>query len=393
MSEENSKCPEETVSRERKPTEKGKQMREEEAKRHLKAFLRAYESWKQIARESRSRLKRFCLKEDLDKINQHIQSGYDRVNQNYEPLQRNSLSTPEIVQKLDACNTLTTEICDLVSKRLDVSLVQETFKKEAEKERVRMILSREEYESVFGGTSTESVISEESIKLDNLSSTSSKASSKRADAEADLAAKLEQAKSIEEIQVQQAKLIKLESEWKLHESQIRVEMKQKQAEVELKLEEEKTKLKMLQASVDVRVAAARVRTHNKLEGNVENMVGEPNTASVVRTTPAIYSNRQLDTGVSLFQSQPSSQSVTANLAEAIASSLSLNRLPVPEPTMFTGDPLKFVDFQMSFTTLIDRKPISASEKMLYLKSYLSGEARKDSFTVALRMHMKVLGQF
>lgn len=376
MSEENSKCPEETVSRERKPTEKGKQMREEEAKRHLKAFLRAYESWKQIARESRSRLKRFCLKEDLDKINQHIQSGYDRVNQNYEPLQRNSLSTPEIVQKLDACNTLTTEICDLVSKRLDVSLVQETFKKEAEKERVRMILSREEYESVFGGTSTESVISEESIKLDNLSSTSSKASSKRADAEADLAAKLEQAKSIEEIQVQQAKLIKLESEWKLHESQIRVEMKQKQAEVELKLEEEKTKLKMLQASVDVRVAAARVRTYNKLEGDVENMVGEPNTASVVRTTPAIYSNRQLDTGVSLFQSQPSSQSVTANLAEAIASSLSLNRLPVPEPTMFTGDPLKFVDFQMSFTTLIDRKPISASEKMLYLKSYLSGEARK-----------------
>ncbi|XDV46694.1 hypothetical protein PO909_014534 [Leuciscus waleckii] len=49
---------------------------------------------------------------------------------------------------------------------------------------------------------------------------------------------------------------------------------------------------------------------------------------------------------------------------------------VPEPTMFAGDPLKFVDFWMSFTILIDRKPISASEKMLYLKGYLSREARK-----------------
>lgn len=74
------------------------------------------------------------------------------------------------------------------------------------------------------------------------------------------------------------------------------------------------------------------------------------------------------------QSQTSSQSETAGLA--IASSLSLNRLPVPEPAVFSGDPLKFVDFKMSFLTLIGRKPIPASEKMLYLKSYLTGEARK-----------------
>ncbi|KAL0199661.1 hypothetical protein M9458_002848, partial [Cirrhinus mrigala] len=31
---------------------------------------------------------------------------------------------------------------------------------------------------------------------------------------------------------------------------------------------------------------------------------------------------------------------------------------------------------MSFTTLINRKPIPVSEKMLYSKSYLTGEARK-----------------
>lgn len=80
--------------------------------------------------------------------------------------------------------------------------------------------------------------------------------------------------------------------------------------------------------------------------------------------------------MTLPQSHATSQNLTANLAEAIASSLSLNRLPVPEPTIFAGDPLKFVDFKMSFTILIDRKPIPVSEKMLYLKSYLTGEAHK-----------------
>lgn len=49
---------EETVSgsREWQLTEKGRQMREEEAKRHLRAFMKAYESWKNIAKEARIKL-------------------------------------------------------------------------------------------------------------------------------------------------------------------------------------------------------------------------------------------------------------------------------------------------------------------------------------------------
>lgn len=150
-----------------------------------------------------------------------LQGGYDCVNQTYEDLQRNSLNTLDVVQKMDACNTLTTETCDLVSKRFEVGLYQGTFK-EVEKERVRMILNKDEYKSIFGNTNTESVMSE---KLDNPSVISSKASSTRVDAEADLAAKLEQAKSMQEIQAQAAKLSKLESEQKLHESQMMAEIK------------------------------------------------------------------------------------------------------------------------------------------------------------------------
>ncbi len=356
-------------SRERQLTEKGKQMREQDAKKHLKAFLRAYESWKKVAREARIILKGFCVKDDLDNINETVQGGYDCVNQTYEVMQRNSLNTLDVVQKMDACNTLTTEICDLVSKRFEVGLDQGTFKEEVEKERVRMILNKDEYKSIFGNTNTESIMSE---KLDNSSVISSKASSNRVDAEADLAAKLEQAKSMQGIQAQAAKLSKLESEQKFHESQMVAEIKRKQAENELKLEEERTKLKMMQVDMDVKVAAARVRTYNQIEDNVTR---EPNTAIFTAGT-TLDANLNGHTTVALSQLHATSQNLTTNLAEAIASSLSLNRLPVPEPTIFAGDPLKFVDFKMSFTILIDRKPIPVSEKMLYLKSYLTGEARK-----------------
>ncbi|GAA6067476.1 uncharacterized protein LOC103911210 [Tachysurus ichikawai] len=74
------------------------------------------------------------------------------------------------------------------------------------------------------------------------------------------------------------------------------------------------------------------------------------------------------------KAQPSQDNVA--LAQAIADSLSTHRLPVPEPTIFAGDPLKFIDWKMSFMTLIDRKSLPPGEKMFYLKNYLVGEARK-----------------
>ncbi|XP_032364376.1 uncharacterized protein LOC116678740, partial [Etheostoma spectabile] len=60
------------------------------------------------------------------------------------------------------------------------------------------------------------------------------------------------------------------------------------------------------------------------------------------------------------------------LAEAISS----NHLPTPEPAVFTGDPLKFKDWRLSFETLIDRKNIPKNEKLYYLRKYLGGSAMK-----------------
>lgn len=47
----------------------------------------------------------------------------------------------------------------------------------------------------------------------------------------------------------------------------------------------------------------------------------------------------------------------ASLASAIAESINASHLALPEPPVFSGDPLRYNDWQMSFETLIGRKNI------------------------------------
>ncbi|CAH2277109.1 Hypothetical predicted protein [Pelobates cultripes] len=190
-------------SRERSLTEKGQVMHEETAKKNEKAFTKAYDSWKELAKELRTKLKTFCSTEDLD-----------------TRLKRSKPKKPEI--------------CDLTSKRLEN--IDAIFNDRLEKERVRMVLNKEEYESVFGNTETETAFSESLQGSDSSSRATSRSSSRRA--EADLAPKIEQAKAMQQMREQQAKLNKLESKLKLKEAQML-------AEIKLKLDEEKTRLQQL----------------------------------------------------------------------------------------------------------------------------------------------------
>ena len=336
-------------SRERTLTEKGQEMHDQEAKKHEKAFSKAYNSWKEIAKAARTTLKSFCPQELLDQTIQDTKASYNIVYQQYGPIQRNCTASPDIVQRMDACIAITDEIIAIASKRLENT--DEAFNSHLEKLRVRTALKKDEYGSVFGLTNTDT-------ELDNQSDSISKASSKRADAEAELAAKQEQAKALHEIHAQQARLRKLETE----------------------MQEEKTKLQLLQADKDIRVAAARVNAYNSFEDDCKpcgEEIDHP-THSVHRNTE---SKSQLNPEATTFKplqaypEMPVTQE-TGSLTQAIISSLSMNRLPAPEPTTFTGEPLKFIDWQMSFMSLIDRQPLPASEKMFYLKNYLAGEARK-----------------
>lgn len=64
------------------------------------------------------------------------------------------------------------------------------------------------------------------------------------------------------------------------------------------------------------------------------------------------------------------------LADAIAESINSSRLPAREPSVFTGDPLRYKDWKMFFQTLIGRKNIPVTEKVYYLRKYVARPARK-----------------
>lgn len=353
-------------SRERKLTEKGQEIHDQETRKREKAFNKTYDSWRLVARETRTKLKTLCSLEDLNELQQGIQAKHDDVSQQYEPILRNSNTTPEIVKKMDACVTLTKDICDLISDRLET--INQDYNDQLEKERVRETLNKDEYGSVFGHTQTETVSSAKSSERSNNRCSSVSTHSSRVDAQAELAAKLEQSKAMKEIQAQQAHLHKLEGEWKLKEAKMLAEMKQKEVEIQQQLEQERAKLQQLQAEKDVAVAAARLRAYDDLEGFENHDEINDRMQNEPRLNPDAASFQPHQAETMTLES--------VSLAQAIASSLSMNRLPVPEPTKFSGDPLQFTDWKMQFTALIDRKPLPQSEKMFYLKNYLVGEARK-----------------
>lgn len=65
-----------------------------------------------------------------------------------------------------------------------------------------------------------------------------------------------------------------------------------------------------------------------------------------------------------------------SVMRSLVGCLSLSRLPVAEPPVFTGDPLSFADWSAQFNTLVDAKPLSNPEKLQLLRNYLSGPAKE-----------------
>lgn len=66
----------------------------------------------------------------------------------------------------------------------------------------------------------------------------------------------------------------------------------------------------------------------------------------------------------------------SDLVKALAEAITANRIPIPEPVVFSGDPLTYNDWKLSFQTLIDRKNLPAQEKLFFLRKYVSGSAKK-----------------
>lgn len=266
---------------------------------------------------------------------------------------------------MDTCIRITTEIEEIVEKRIET--IDGVFNTTYEKAQVRMILNKDEYGSVFGGTNTDTVhsLGKESIH--------SWASSKHADAGAELAAQQERAKAVHKIQAQEEVLSRLEGEKQIALKRIEEEKQEALKKIEAELREERKRLQRIKVESEVKVAATRVNAYESFEGDLGDWPRE--------TDCTTGSKGQLDPRAEPFRPPPMCSSMPVSperdgLAQAIIASLSMNRLPTPEPPKFSGETLKYIDWKMSFMTLIDRQPLPAHEKMFYLKNYLSRDARK-----------------
>ena len=62
--------------------------------------------------------------------------------------------------------------------------------------------------------------------------------------------------------------------------------------------------------------------------------------------------------------------------EALVSQLAVSRLPVPEPEVFDGSPLKYPGWKAAFKALIAHHNIPELEKLYYLRKYVKGSARE-----------------
>ncbi|CAI5689637.1 unnamed protein product [Oreochromis niloticus] len=171
------------------------------------------------------------------------------------------------------------------------------------------------------------------------------------------------------------------------------ELAAKEAEYEVLLEEEKQKekiqlleerqrkelepqrreLEKLKAEKDLKAARARLRTYER-EIKSEISASDVDHRNTAQKAPTVSDLSKVPDNNVVSTSLP--QTDVLYLAQAVHDSVALNRLPVPEPSTFTGDPIQFIEWKASFTALIDKRNISPADRLHYLKKYIGGPARQ-----------------
>lgn len=144
------------------------------------------------------------------------------------------------------------------------------------------------------------------------------------------------------------------------------------------LEAKRRQLERLETIKKLKAAKARQQVYEQI-GCSDDEIEE-----LLHQHAPLKEKREIKHEGSLMQHQSPPQAVThpkqedstTALVRAFAESISASRLPIPEPTTFNGDPLRFNDWKVSFQTLIDRKNIPAEEKIYYLRKYVGGTAKK-----------------
>ncbi|XP_061147285.1 uncharacterized protein LOC133162241 [Syngnathus typhle] len=227
----------------------------------------------------------------------------------------------------------------------------------------------------------------------SLSSKSSCKSSKISEAAAELAANEATLEVQEQVEREERELRNLEAEYRQRlvqqekeraqeEEQCRQRLAQQEEECAANkqvLEEKRRQIERLETIKKMNAAKAKLEVYKQEQGSTSDLLDLFKDYKTKRerltfdSKPAV--TPQLITRMQSSITTPKEDSTT-DFAKVLAESFSVSRLPAPEPAVFSGDPLKYKGWKMSFRTLIGRKNIPANEKIYDLQKYVGGPARK-----------------
>ncbi|XP_071486763.1 uncharacterized protein [Diadema antillarum] len=114
--------------------------------------------------------------------------------------------------------------------------------------------------------------------------------------------------------------------------------------------------------------------------SVDKEVSPPPVESVIKmedhTSPVERAPKKDDVKSSSQEKQPADQHSTHDvLANSLKELLCFNRLPLPEPGIFAGNPLDYTLWRRSYDALIEHRGIPHGERFYFLLKYLTGEPR------------------
>ncbi len=373
-------------------TEKGKTLQDARLNNLKGSFEQKYRRWKYhingLKRAMKNNDDTDLIFEVVSTINA-IQSEVDHI---YGDIRSITSPEPEIRRKNDTCLAITNTANEKAQRFLN-----------GDSENIPWPDS----DSVFEAT-VSSIISATSSKSKSVSKMSSQSSrhslQKRQEAAAEVAATQEVIKIMktqhqyeEEIRKLEAEDERLTAEREAQEREIEAENARKRAQFvsestirKIRLEEKKKEVERLEELKRHNAAQARLQVYAEsieaderkmcstppLRQRQEDYLSQPNLSQP--NQPSYSPQRFPVTQAHVSQSDAfaASSEASNDLVKALAEAITANRIPIPEPAVFSGEPLKYNDWKLSFRTLIDRKNLPAQEKLFFLRKYVSGPAKK-----------------
>lgn len=322
-----------------------------------------YDQWKVLIRTSRESLKTDLSAQTLCAMADDIEKKLQDMMKVYGEIRERSTPPPDTRRRMDSCEAVNKDIMKILNERI---VAIDDFDPATERLRLHQLLTHQYARSIYGTASQ--------LSVGKLSDTSSIAA-KRIDAAAELAAK--------------------EAEYKIVQEEIRQREKIRDIEEQHRkeLEVQKSELERLKAEKEMQAARAKLETYDREMDMVNQQRQNDNILFSVdhqsfHEAPAPSSGLPRSSvpqnNVSIPAANDSNhQAVTqtpptdiSQLAQAIQNSITINRIPMPMPTVFSGDPITYIEWKASFTSLVDCKGISPADKLHLLKRYVTGPAQK-----------------